>query len=74
MSSKRNITEETLKTLRAIHFGRNISVTEPVSAPYFFARFVKGHCHWLNNNTNPSTSIAQIASNKIQLKVLVMTQ
>ncbi|MEE8190849.1 MAG: hypothetical protein V3T79_04555 [Candidatus Scalindua sediminis] len=63
---------ETVKTLRAIQFGRKMSVTEPFSAPYFSARVVNGQRPLLRSNAKPSIKIAMIAMSNTQLKVLVM--
>jgi hypothetical protein len=70
-SSAGNNTIAILKTLRAMTPGRNISVTEPLSAPYFSAREVRGHRHLLRINTIPSMKMAAIAMSKTQLKVFV---
>jgi hypothetical protein len=50
--------------------GRNKSVTEPFSAPYFSARFVNGHLPLFNNNATPLSRIEAMGIIRIKLKAL----
>ena len=71
-SSRTKIGKATLKILRATHFGRKISVTEPLSASCFSAIVVKGHLPLFSSSNRPFSKIDTIASNTKMLNVPVM--
>jgi hypothetical protein len=61
---------QNLKILRAMQSGRNRSVTDPFSAPYFSARFVKGHLPLFSSRAIPLSIIDAIAIIKRKLNAL----
>ena len=59
--------KETLKIFLAIQPGRKISVIEPLLAPCFSARVVKGHLPLFRRSKTPLIKIEQIASDLKQV-------
>jgi hypothetical protein len=50
--------------------GKNRSVTEPFSAPYFSARFVNGHLPLFNKSATPLSIIEAMGIIRMKLNAL----